>query len=45
MYIYAIYLGDLSMPDGMGKIFLHGIVGLIVYTLTRDNTYKKQEDD
>ena len=44
MYGYNIYLGTLSPPDGMSKIFLHGIVAIIVYTLTRDTTYKSKDE-
>ena len=45
MYMYLIYLEALSVPDGMSKIFLHGIVALIIYTLTKNNTYKVKKDD
>jgi hypothetical protein len=43
--MYLIYLEALSFSDGMSKIFLHGIVALIVYTLTKNNTYKVKKDD
>ena len=45
MYMYLIYLEALSVSDGMSKIFLHGIVALIIYTLTKNNTYKVKKDD
>ena len=45
MYMYLIYLEALSFSDGISKIFLHGVVALIVYTLTKNNTYKVKKDD
>lgn len=45
MYMYLIHLEALSFSDGMSKIFLHGVVALIVYTLTKNNTYKVKKDD
>ena len=40
LYVCIMYIGELAVADGIGKIFLHGIVALIIYTLTRNNKYK-----
>ena len=42
MYFYIMYLGILSVPDGISRIFLHGIVTIIIYTLTKSNFYEKE---
>ena len=45
LYFNAMYNKTLLVPDAMGKIFLHGMVALIIYTLTKGDTYKKKKDD
>ena len=45
LYMYIMYIGGLVVADCMGKIFLHGIVALMIYTLTRNDTYKVKKDD
>ena len=42
MYFYIMYLGILQVPDGISRIFLHGIVAIIIYTLTKSNFYEKE---
>jgi len=44
LYIIAMYNRTLLVPDAMGKIFLHGVVALIIYTLTNGNTYKAKDE-
>ena len=41
IYFYIMYLGMMPVQDGVAKMFLHGIVAIIIYTLTKNNFYKK----
>jgi hypothetical protein len=42
MYFYIIYLGMMPVQDGIAKILLHGIVAIIIYTLTKNSFYGKE---
>jgi hypothetical protein len=37
-----MYLGMIPVQDGVAKMFLHGIVAIIIYTLTKNSFYEKK---
>jgi hypothetical protein len=42
MYFYIMYLGIMPVQDGVAKMLLHGIVAIIIYTLTKNSFYGKK---
>ena len=42
IYFYIMYLGMMPVQDGVAKMFLHGIVAIIIYTLTKNSFYGKE---
>jgi hypothetical protein len=42
MYFYIMYLGIMPVQDGVAKMLLHGIVAIIIYTLTKNSFYEKE---
>jgi uncharacterized protein YggL (DUF469 family) len=41
LYLYISYFGMFTIQDAVAKIFLHGIVAIIIYTLTKNSFYEK----